>query len=66
MNLTTYGIRAITIEKQKNSSRLLSKMETKDVCNLAFTDILGSILYVMDANSNSKCKFTKAFRKSIL
>ncbi len=41
-------------------------METKDVCNLAFTDILGSILYVMDANSNSKCKFTKAFRKSIL
>lgn len=29
-NLTTYGIRSITIEKQKNSSRLLSKMETKE------------------------------------
>lgn len=57
-NLTTYGIRSITIEKQKNSSRLLSKMETKDVCNLAFTDILGSILYVMDE------KRTKVFDAS--
>ena len=33
-------------------------METKDVCNLAFTDILGSILYVMDE------KGTKVFDAS--
>lgn len=33
-------------------------METKDVCNLAFTDILGKILYVMDE------KRTKVFDAS--